>query len=281
MENVTFENLVKEKFNSLSPGQKKVAEYLIPNLEEAAFSTVVQIGRKVDVSETTVIRLSYALGFSGFSEMQEKIQQQFLKNSQKPQMVHSLNEVTDVADEKELFARAVENHIKCMRENLYQLNVEDLWKVVDTMINADRVLIVGSRASYAAGYLFSLFLGTLRENVDLYPLSGDVYEKMASLTVNSVVLVISVPRYAKESLYIAECAKKQGIPLVAVTDRILSPIGRIADIVLASKDSDSIVPLISLLELIITGIQSKHKDKTYVRQQKLEQIYSNFAVFVE
>jgi DNA-binding MurR/RpiR family transcriptional regulator len=78
MEVLSFENLVKQKFNGLSAGQKKVAEYLIQNLEEAAFSTAFQIGRKVGVSETTVIRLSYALGFNGFSEMQEGFKNNYL-----------------------------------------------------------------------------------------------------------------------------------------------------------------------------------------------------------
>jgi DNA-binding MurR/RpiR family transcriptional regulator len=40
-----------------------VANYLIENLDEAAFKTAFQIGRKAEVSETTVIRLSYAFAW--------------------------------------------------------------------------------------------------------------------------------------------------------------------------------------------------------------------------
>lgn len=69
MEHMSFEQLVKERFNNLSTVQKKVAEYLIQQLEKAAFSKAVQIGLKAEVSETTVIRLSYALGFKGFTDM--------------------------------------------------------------------------------------------------------------------------------------------------------------------------------------------------------------------
>ena len=44
MEHLPFKLLVKEKFHHLSTGQKKVAAYLIENLDEAAFKTAFQIG---------------------------------------------------------------------------------------------------------------------------------------------------------------------------------------------------------------------------------------------
>src|SRR3954451_14469819 len=80
----SFETIIKEKYETLSPGQKKVAKHLIEKLDESAFDTATMIGRKVDVSETTVIRLSYALGFNGFSEMLHYIQQQIVNKSLHP-----------------------------------------------------------------------------------------------------------------------------------------------------------------------------------------------------
>ncbi|MGG4495504.1 MurR/RpiR family transcriptional regulator [Brevibacillus reuszeri] len=73
MEQISFEQMVKERFNNLTSGQKKVAEYLIQQLEEAAFSKEVQIGLKTEATEATVIRFSNALGFKGFTHMQEQI----------------------------------------------------------------------------------------------------------------------------------------------------------------------------------------------------------------
>ena len=74
-----FRELVKEKYELLSPGQKKVATYITENLEECVFKTAQQLGKKADVSETTVIRLSYALGFLGFSDLQAYIQKEFIQ----------------------------------------------------------------------------------------------------------------------------------------------------------------------------------------------------------
>lgn len=284
MEQFPFKKLVKEKFLDLSPGQKKVATYLMENLNEAAFKTAFQIGKKAEVSETTVIRFSYTLGFDSFSEMQDKIQKQLLNQNY---IGRSYKEHAPQLDEKkDSFTKVIENEIHILRHLLDQSNVQDIRKTVDLLIQADRILIAGHRISYAAAYWFSYTLSSLRDNVSLCSPSGDFFEKFCNLTNKSVVVVFSLPRYANETLKIATCAKEQGICLISVTDRLLSPVGRISDIALTTEEntetgSNSITSVISLLELIITGIHEKDVIRVHSHQQKLEKLYASYEVFNE
>lgn len=281
----SFERIIKEKYDTLSPGQKKVAEYLIQKLDESAFNTAAMIGRKVEVSETTVIRLSYALGFNGFSDMQHSIQQQLLNSSLNPYGADTKSEQQD-AEHSSPFAKILEKDILSLQQTFRQLNEKELWKVVDALIKAERIFILGMGASYAPAHWFSLQLNTLRDQVTLCPATGDVYERLIDINENSVMFVISFPRYSKDVLHIAETAKKQGIPLICVTDRLLSPVGRIADFTLTTEENSesaahSITPAISLLDYIIEGMMLKDRDRIQARQQKLEKIYSNYDVYVE
>jgi DNA-binding MurR/RpiR family transcriptional regulator len=281
----SFEQIIKEKYDTLSPGQKKVAKHLIEKLDESAFNTATMIGRKVDVSETTVIRLSYALGFNGFSEMLHYIQQQIVNKS-----LHPYSSVPEIENKEQehtsLFTEILEKDILSQRQTNHQLNENELWKAVDVLIKADRIFILGMGASYAPAHWFSFQLHTLREHVTLCPSTGEIFERLADLGDQSVLLVISFPRYSKETLHIAECAKKQGVPLICVTDRLLSPIGRIADYTLTTEEDSesaahSITPAIILLDFIIAGMKVKNPEQIQVRQQKLEELYSNYGVFVE
>ncbi|MEH7373882.1 MULTISPECIES: MurR/RpiR family transcriptional regulator [Bacillaceae] len=280
-----FETIIKEKYGTLSPGQKKVAKHLIEKLDESAFDTATMIGRKVDVSETTVIRLSYALGFNGFSEMLHYIQQQIVNKSLNPFSTDSKIENKE-EEHTSLFTEIMEKEILSQRQTNHQLNETELWKVVDVLIKADRIFILGMGASYAPAHWFSFQLHTLRDQVTLCPSTGEIYERLADLSDRSVLFIISFPRYSKETLHIAECAKKQGVPIICVTDRLLSPIGRIADYTLTTEEDSesaahSITPAIILLDFIIAGMKVKNSDEIQVRQQKLEELYSNYGVFVE
>jgi len=284
MEIQTFKNLVREKFSQLSAGQKKVANYLFENLDESAFKTAFQIGKEADVSETTVIRLSYALGFEGFSKMQTRIQKELLQQNQS-ELVHR-GETQGLDEEYDPFTKQIEHSVRVLRNLLNHDNVRDIWKTVDKLIKADQIIVVGHRISFSAAYWFSYSLSCLRENVNLCTTAGDFFEKFCNLTNKSVVVVFSFPRYSNETIRIANCAKDQGTFLITITDRLLSPVGSIADITLTTEENvetgiNSTASVISLLDLIITGIFEKDKKRIQVHQQKLEKLYSSYEVFNE
>ncbi|MFB7139733.1 MurR/RpiR family transcriptional regulator [Gottfriedia sp. NPDC056225] len=284
MKRPSFKLLVKEKFSQLSPGQKKVATYMIENLEECAFKAAYQIGRKADVSETTVIRLSYALEFEGFSDMQLSVQNEFL-HLNKADYMNEKEEIKDISGHH-TYTKIIENEVNILRNLLQPSNIEEISKAVEAIISSDQVLIVGHRVSHIAAYWFANTLSSIRGNVMYCSPAGDFFEKFCNLTDKSVVIAFSFPRYAKETLTIAECTKENGVKLISVTDRLLSPIGRIADIILTTEEnvesgSNSIASVMSLLNLVIAGLYEKDKKRIQMYQQKLEKIYSTYEVFIE
>ncbi|MGG1659964.1 MurR/RpiR family transcriptional regulator [Brevibacillus sp. NRS-1366] len=282
-----FEQLLKEKFNGLSIAQKKVAQYVIEYLERSAFQTAVQIAREAEVSETTVIRLSYALGFSGFSDMQQMIREHFLQGTN----IGSTQQDIDIqqpSTHTNPFVRALEQEISILQRTLANLNEAELHRAVDTLYDAEHVLIIGHRGSYSAASWISFMLGMMRENVHLCPSGGQSYEKLFITPSNSVVLVISFPRYSRDSVHLAETAKNLGSTIIAVTDRLLSPVGRLADITLTTEintdvesGAASMSSVISLLHLLALGVIEKGQEQVKTRLKQLEQIYHKQGVFIE
>ncbi|MEJ8544400.1 MurR/RpiR family transcriptional regulator [Brevibacillus borstelensis] len=282
-----FDQLLKEKYDELSAAQKKVAKYLLENLEKSAFSTTVQIAREAEVSETTVIRFSYALGFSGFSEMQEMIQQHFLQNASSALSINRADRANS-ASPKGPFVQALMNEICILQHTLAHLNEAELWKAVDVLIASDHVVIIGHRGSFSAANWISFMLGMIRENVQLCPSNGESYEKLFNLSAKSVVLVISFPRYSKESYTLAETARKLGSTIISVTDSVLSPVGRLSEITLttdinvdAESGIASMSSVITLLHLLVLGMMVKDQGRLKTRQQRMEQIYHGQGVFIE
>ncbi|NOU96181.1 SIS domain-containing protein [Paenibacillus sp. LMG 31456] len=283
MKQLIFEDLLKGKYDGLSPGQRKVAEYILQNLERCSYGTLAKISRDTNVSETTVIRLSYALGYNSFSEMQNHIREQILENN------HQTEHDKDMEStyESNLFAQILENDIKILKQTKNQLDLNNLENVISRIIEADKVAVVGFRSSYSAASWFASTLGYLRDNVSLVPMNGDIFQTLLSMTENSVVLAISFPRYAKETYKFVKSAKEQGATIISVTDNKLSPIGCISDLTLitnANRDEtgyNSISSVISLLNLIVVGVRTKENIQVKKRLQKLEEFYSNHDILFE
>jgi DNA-binding MurR/RpiR family transcriptional regulator len=277
--------MIKENFSSLSPGQKKVAEFFIQHVNDAALMTAFQVGRKVGVSETTVIRLAYALGFSGFSEMQEKLRKDWLL-SKFPNSEQGMPNLLEEFSENQLFSRVVEQEKVILQQLLHQLDIKAVWKAVEEIIQADRIYIGGFGSSYGAAFWFYYTLKQMRENVSISASTGLMPEDLSDLTDQSVVVVFSFPRYRKESLKLVKFAEQQGAKIIAITNRQLSPIGQIAEITLTTEeqmesDHHSIASVITLLEVIIAAIQHQDIERISRRQKKLEQLYTGHELFLE
>ncbi|MCT8139202.1 MurR/RpiR family transcriptional regulator [Anaerobacillus sp. CMMVII] len=285
MEQKTLTSIIKENFSALSVGQKKVAEYLMLHQDESALLTAYQIGRRVGVSETTVIRFAYALGFSGFSQMQESIRKDWLTNKQAMAGEGDLAE-KECNDEDKLFTAVVDQEKLLLQQLLHQVNTEDLWKAVDQLIAADRIFIGGIGSSYAAGYWFYYTLNQLRENVFISNPTGFLTEDLCELTENSVVVIFSFPRYRKETVELANLVQKVQAKIIAITNRQLSPVGQVAALTLTTEEQmesghHSIASVISLLEIIIAGIHKRDHDRIRKRLQKLELLYNEQELFLE
>ena len=52
----------------LTPKEKEVADYVLENLQKCCFMTSTELAGELNVSYSSVIRLTKTLGFSGFSE---------------------------------------------------------------------------------------------------------------------------------------------------------------------------------------------------------------------
>lgn len=276
--------IIKEGFSSLSPGQKRVAEYIKGHMDEGALHTAYQIGKKAGVSETTVIRLAYALGFSGFSDLQEKVRRDWLENKQT--LLTEVSASIETTEESKLFETVIQREKSILLQLLSQASSEELWAAVDKIVQANRIFIGGFGSSYAAAYWFYFSLRQLRENVSISSPNGFMPEDVGELTEKSLLIVFAFPRYRNETIKLVNLAKQQKAGVLAITNRQLSPVGQVAELTLTTEEQiesshNSIASVITLLEVLIAGIQSKDEERISKRQQKLERIYAEHGLFIE
>lgn len=163
--------------------------------------------------------------------------------------------------EGDIYAEVIERERQILQQLPNQLNKESINQTIEELIEAERVYIGGSGASFAAAYWLYYSLGQLRDNVFLFKYV--LPEQLCEIKEVSVVIVFSFPRYTKDSLKLAELSKKQHATLISITEGQLSPFGQISDITITTEEQMvsgyfSLVSMICMLEMIIVGIN--HRD---------------------
>lgn len=66
------------RYDALPKMQKKVADFILENPTRAAVMTTTKLSAAIGVSDTTVIRLAYALGYESFMQFQKQIREDML-----------------------------------------------------------------------------------------------------------------------------------------------------------------------------------------------------------
>ena len=73
----TLSAYISSRFDDFSRSQKDVAQYVVDHLDEVAFHTAEELARRASTSSSTVVRVSQALGFEGFPELQEAAREEY------------------------------------------------------------------------------------------------------------------------------------------------------------------------------------------------------------
>ena len=60
---------------AFSKGQRSIAAYIREHYDKAAYMTASRLGAAAHVSESTVVRFAFELGFEGYPEMQQALQE--------------------------------------------------------------------------------------------------------------------------------------------------------------------------------------------------------------
>ena len=128
---------IREEFSSYSKGQKAIATYILENYDKAAFMTAGVLGETVGVSESTVVRFAYALGYKGYPKLQKHLQE-IIKN--KLTNVQKLNLLEGLSTE-ELVRTVYKMETKNLKHTVDMLDVEVVNKVVDALVHAKKIFV--------------------------------------------------------------------------------------------------------------------------------------------
>ncbi|WP_271400059.1 MurR/RpiR family transcriptional regulator [Salinicoccus roseus] len=278
-----FQDLIKENYSSLSGGQKKVAEYGLSNSFEFSISTLAQIAKKADVSETTVVRFAYALGFDTFSSLQKSLKSQYISKQE--------NEVNSLEDKQlDSLEISIKKDIQILQSLMETIDTDKVNNIANLLRDAKEIRIAGYRASYSAAHWFYTKLNMMRRDVLLVS-SDNIYNSPDNLLTShgkkSVFFLLSFPSYIKETLMIANLAKQQGATIIVITDRHLSPVGRIGDISLEidinvnSENLISVASVHSVLNYIATRIELSNRNLYNDRFKKINSLFRENDIYLE
>lgn len=268
---------IAERYEQLSPKQRRVARFIADNEAFTAFASAGELGKAVDVDAATVVRLAQSLGFSGYVELQEQIRGRIPERLTFVQRVEQ--QMRQPADRQQLPAQVFANDIDNLKDTLAQTQPESIAAVAKAIRQAEQVFVVGMGFSAATAVFLAHGLSSLGVRTTLQTAGGaDLTIMLANLRPTDLLIGVSVWRYLRETLDAFDVAAAHGVPSVVFTDSSVSPPARIADHVLVAATqgvahSLSPVGLVALVNLVLAQIVADEPDRTLASLREIDRLY--------
>lgn len=273
---------IQNKFNTLSKGQKLIANFIINNYDRAAFMTASDLGKAVGVSESTVVRFAITLGYSGYKEFRKELHE-LVKN--KLTTVQRISMTDEYSSNINALKTVMQKDVENIQTTINEIDSVRFRESIDLILKAKQIYILGLRSSsFIAGYL-GFYLKFLIKNSNVIVAGpNDVFEQLLQVDSNDVMIGISYPRYSKMALEAIDFAKKKGCKIISITDSLISPAAKDSDISLIASSEmlsfvDSLVAPMSLINALIISIGIEKKEEITTNFEELEDIWKNYNVY--
>lgn len=272
---------VREKYDTLTSSEKKVAEYIMSNPTSIALLTSSRLAKEIEVSESTVIRFATQLGFRGYSDLRRALQDDLREDRT---LVKLRDYIEQEGLEQNTFTRIMQMDIENIRLSMKEIDQGSLERALKDILEAKRVYIIGMKGSAAIAAHLEFYLQIILERVISLTNTPSKIEQMAKVKSDDCLIAISFKRYSKETVEAIKYFHDIGAKTIAITDSNSSPLSRYASAILkvhthSASFVDSYTAAVSLINVIMTYLAKQKKEELTKDLQKIENLYKQESAF--
>lgn len=273
---------LNKNYKTLSKGQKQLAAYITENYDRAAFITASKMGRIVGVSESTVVRFAYALGYDGYPELQKSLQELIRNKLTSVQRI----QLTGDLQPNDVLRSVLKSDVSNIRATIDSIDNASFNAAINALLEAKKVYIVGLMSAAPLAQFLAYYLGFVMDNVVMVSgAMGNIYEDLFRISSEDVCIGISFPRYSNRTIDALDFARGKEATIIAITDRVSSPIAEKAEHALIARSdmagfADSLVAPLSLINAIIVACSLRRREQVSNTLSQLEGIWGSHGVYV-
>ncbi len=274
-----IQKTIVENLPHYSKNQKKLANYILENLETVPLLSVNELADNAGISSATVVRFARVLGYQGYLEFRNHLMELLKEKlspvekykaaiSKKQEYQNSLNKV----------ASQVVNNINF---SLQQTDQQDFKHIISHVREAETIYCIGMGISrFMADILSYLFKIYLKKS---HALSGDSLsfaEQIILLSPKDLLIAFSFPPYSRQTVEAAELAQRFDIPVISFTDKKTSPISQFSQHVLIARTdnilfTNSLGAISVLMNALITEIALADEGQILDGLEKIEKFVND------
>ena len=263
---------------TLTRSHRQMADYVLAHPLQAATMPIDELAATLGVSVATANRFARALEFDGYPQFRAALVLGFEATlAPVEKLRNKLEHSATVAD---VFASALAQTQRNIDLTRQSLDAQSCEQAVAAILKARRIYIAGFGSSSWLGGLLQRSLDPYCDNVQLLAsVESSSYgaRVLARLKPEDLLIAIAYPRYFGDTILLARRARDAGVPVLALTDRVTSPLAPLASVALYAHTesqyfANSEATVLALIEALCSAVAHSGKGSLMAATQLAESV---------
>ena len=275
-----FRERIGRKYSDLSPGFKRLADFILTSHQRVAFMSASRLARHLNLDVATVTRFAQALGYDGFTELIREIQEQVLDEMRQARI--------PVTDRLEA-AKGSPVHTMWqdwvnMEQTIQEIRPERIASAAEALRTANHVYVVAEGVGIGLAQVMASYLSMIKpDTIVLNKGPFDTAIELKDLTSHDVVIGIGFTNYAFSATLAIQYGRRIGARTIGIVAQAGCPIAEFAEILfVCSEVEGSYLPSpTGVAAIIFALVYSLHSDDPEGYRQELMRFQSTYESLVE
>jgi DNA-binding MurR/RpiR family transcriptional regulator len=263
---------------TLTRSHRQMADYVLARPLQAATMPIDQLAATLGVSVATANRFARALEFDGYPQFRAALVLGFETTLAPVEKLRS--QLEQPARAVDVFDAALADTQRNLEATRKSLDAQSCEQAVQAILDARGIYIVGLGGSSWLGGLLWRSLDIHCNNVQLLASvegSSHAARMVSRLQPTDLLIAIAFPRYISDTILLARRARDADVPVLALTDRVTSPLAPLATVSLyAQTDSqyfaNSEASTLALIEALCSAVAHRAKGSLEAATQLAEAV---------
>ncbi len=232
---------IDQRYDGFPPQLRRAARYVRDHPQDVALNSLRAIAGKAGVSPTSMTRLMQALKFENFDEFQEQ-HRRWLTHGKAAIFSRRAGELIDVVRTPAAEDLLVADFLSAEKANLDAAlaphRLKALKRAAEIVAAAPGVAVAGLRSCFPVAFSLHYALSLFIPRTWLMMGSGGSFlDDLYHVGKGDVFVVVSVAPYSRDIVEAARHMADRGVDVIAITDGNLTPIARLASVVLVAENA--------------------------------------------
>lgn len=272
-----FITRIKSAYNQLTKAEKKVADYILANPKAVLFMSITDLAEACEVGDTSVFRFCKTMELKGYQEFKMMLSLS-IGEAQEEMDQFTGNNISVDDSFSDVAKKVLNTNINALMETYSLIREEDINRTITLLNRSRRIFFFGVGASMLTA--MKAMNKFLRIENKVFCIQDTHMQAMAAATMSSedTAVLFSYSGATKDTIHVAQVAKKVGANIICITRFVKSPLSTQADITLLSGANEgplqggstsAEISQLFLVDLIYTEYYRRYFDRCSQNNEKV------------